>query len=447
MKKINIINSYLSQDQNDLINKILNSTIQSVDPYCLVNQSILLSKSKVRKEEVNFSQKIHLLGLGKASVAMTQAALDTLGDEVIDGLCICKSLPDEIPDWKNIHLVQGSHPIPDERSLQAGKEVRQFVSAFSSQDLLMVLISGGASALVVDPQENISLEDIQRLNGLLLKSGATINEINCVRKHLERLKGGGLARLASPARIESLILSDVIGNDISSIASGPTVADDYTFAEAMTILEKYKLEEIVPQSITQHLQKGINGVIPETLKRQDPILQNVDTQIIGSNQTALEYACEEAKREGLIPIKLSGHLVGEASDAAEWFMQEAKGLLHKATKSFMAVAGGETTVTIKGQGVGGRNLELALAAVNQMSGLEKSCLITLTTDGEDGPTDAAGAIVHGKSLADAIKQGLDPDEYLARNDSYTFFKKTGGLIKTGSTGTNVNDFTFFFYFS
>jgi hydroxypyruvate reductase len=283
-------------------------------------------------------------------------------------------------------------------------------------------------------------------NKALLRCGATINEVNCVRKHLERLKGGGLARLAQPARMEALLLSDVIGDDMSVIASGPTVADPTTYANALKIIDHYGLGDQLPQVILQHLTEGNKGLKPETLKPEDSVIHSLRNTIIGSNRHAIDATMQEATRLGFTIRFVSTHLTGEANEAAQWFLNQCLYCHQPLERPVMSIAGGETTVTVNGNGKGGRNLHLALAAVNRLTNMENVALVTLATDGEDGPTDAAGAIVTGETKENARALGLDPDDYMIRNDSYTFFEKVGGLIKTGSTGTNVNDLTFFFQF-
>jgi hydroxypyruvate reductase len=427
---------------------ILEEAVNSVDPYRLVDQNIVLTNGTLIIGDRKYpAQKfIILVAMGKASVSMTQAAVDKLGDRIKRGVCVCKALPEHLPDWKNVELCQGAHPMPDERSQQAAVKIRKVLEGVSSEDLVLVLVSGGSSALVVDPRGGISLADLRTMNQELLRCGATINEINCVRKHVERLKGGGLAKLAQPAQIEALLLSDVIGDDMSVIASGPTVPDKTTFADARAIVDKYQLEKNLPASILGYLQKGMEGSVEETLKPAEAVNQRVNNDLIGSNRYAIDAAMAKARQLGISCECLSEAMIGEADEASKWFLKSSLERAAASPHPFMAIAGGETTVTIKGDGKGGRNLQVALAAVKAMAGQKNAVLVTLATDGEDGPTDAAGAIVMADTYERAQALGLDPDESLARNDAYTFFERVGGLIKTGSTGTNVNDLTFFFQF-
>jgi hydroxypyruvate reductase len=428
------------------ISMVLTMALDSVDPYRLTNQHILLSNTKVciGKSEYPDVQKIILIAMGKASVAMTQAAVSILGEKINRGVCVCKTLPVKNPNWERISLVQGSHPVPDDNSLNASILVQNCLSGLTENDLVLVLISGGASALVSSPAEMIKLDEIKEVNRLLLQSGATINEMNAVRKHLEELKGGGLARAAFPAKVHTLILSDVIGDDISVIASGATAADPSTFLDAQAVIDRYDLNEKVPQSVLERIQNGVKGFIQETVKPGGNVLENVTNQIIGSNSIALEAAVKEAEKLGLKTKVISKVLTGEASQAGRSFVEKSQTIAETAEGPIMVIAGGETTVTIHGNGKGGRNQELALSAVTLMANDKKGVLVTLATDGEDGPTDAAGAIVTAETMKRADALGLDPVEYLQNNDAYDFFDKVDGLLKIGPTGTNVNDLTFYF---
>ncbi|HWQ46926.1 MAG TPA: DUF4147 domain-containing protein, partial [Longilinea sp.] len=346
-----------------------------------------------------------------------------------------------------IQLLTGGHPIPDESSQEAGKAIHQLLLNKSSDEIVIALISGGASALVVYPEKDVTLADYRKLTQLLLSCGATIGEINCLRKHIDGFKGGGLLRWAAPSPIISLILSDVVNNPLDVIASGPTVPDPTTFQDARKIIEKYDLSLKIPVSIHNLIDQGINKDIQETVKPDDPINNNSLIHLIGSNQIAAEAAQKAAKENGILARILTTSLVGEAGIAGEWLVEMLKKEINSGVqRPFCLIAGGETVVTLKGNGSGGRNLETALAAVRGLDGLSNVALITLATDGEDGPTDAAGAIVTGMTLASSLKNGINPDEYLKNNDSYHFWLNTGGMLQIGSTGTNVNDLAFLFAF-
>lgn len=430
------------------ISLILMMALNSADPYQLVNHHILHSNTKVciGKNDDFSKSKLILIAMGKASLAMTRAVVDLIGNQVTCGVCVSKSIPSTLPDWANIRVVQGAHPVPDDRSVQAGRAIIDCLCGLSTSDRVLVLISGGASALVSTPVAGVCLEDLQQVNRLLLGCGATINEMNAVRKHLEVLKGGGLVRLAAPAHVEALILSDVIGDDMSAITSGPTVADTSTFLDVLGILKKYYLIEKIPERVLTYLQAGVDGKVAETVKPGEDLLKVVNSQIIGSNALSLDAAVNEAQRLGLKTVCFSRQLVGEASEKGCCFVEESQRIAAICEGPVMVIAGGETTVTLHGSGKGGRNQELALSTVRLMSNDPKGVLVTLATDGEDGPTDAAGAIVTAETMKRAQALNLDPEEYLKNNDAYTFFEKVDGLIKIGSTGTNVNDLTFYFRF-
>jgi len=299
------------------------------------------------------------------------------------------------------------------------------------------------------PVEGITLADMEALTSSLLRCGATINEINAIRKHLSQIKGGNLSRLAYPTEVVSLVLSDVVGNPLDVIASGPTVSDSSTFVQAYGIVEKYGLLDELPPSIVQHLRRGKEGTILETPKKDDPVFAKTYNLIIASNEVAAQAAMAKAEDLGFNTMLLSTFVEGEAREVAHVFSAVAKEILRSAqpvSRPACVVAGGETTVTIRGEGKGGRNQELALAAAIQIEGLDEAMIVALATDGTDGPTDAAGAIVDGSTLQRAGEKSLSASEYLANNDSYRFFEALGDLIITGPTNTNVNDLTFVFVF-
>jgi hydroxypyruvate reductase len=343
--------------------------------------------------------------------------------------------------------MEGGHPVPDARSLVAGEHVLKFVSSLEEADTLVCLISGGGSALVTAPY--VPLEDLQKLTSLLLSSGARIDDLNTLRRQLDRIKGGGLAR-ATQAKIISLILSDVIGNPLEAIASGPTVPDPTTKVDAVEILQKYKLEKDVPKSILDILLSIPSLAVAED--RGPSIYERVQNIIVGDNKLAAQAAQEQAEREGFQAEILTNELQGEAREVGRELAHRLRAESAKRTRppfdtaqgKFCLIAGGETTVTLSGKGKGGRNQELALSAVDELKGSENVMLVALATDGDDGPTDAAGAVVTGESAQRAESLGLDAADYLSRNDAYPFFEQLGDLLKTGPTGTNVNDLIFLF---
>jgi hydroxypyruvate reductase len=395
-------------------------------------------------------RQIYIVGAGKAGAPMTEAAVKILGDRVNRGVAIVKEgYAGGVPKIGNISIREAGHPVPDERGLRAAREVFELLQDSQSEDLVLCLISGGGSALLVSPVESVSLNDLQLMTEILLGSGASINEINTLRKHLEKLKGGQLARLASPAQVATLILSDVVGDPLEVIASGPTLPDPTTYRDSLAILDRYGIMERVPGEISSHLIRGQSGEFPETPKADDPVFDSVHNFVIGSNLQAAEAALKQAEFEGFNTLLLSTYLQGEAREAGRALGAIARQIAadgRPLPRPACLVVGGETTVTIKGKGKGGRNQELALGAVHDLAGLTQVVLLTLATDGGDGPTDAAGAVATGETLERARQAGLDPVDFLAHNDAYNFFEPLGDLLKPGPTKTNVNDLAFIFAF-
>jgi hydroxypyruvate reductase len=339
--------------------------------------------------------------------------------------------------------------VPDERSLSGTRKITGLLQDLDEHDLVFCLISGGGSALLACPAPGVSLEDLQELTKSLLSCGASIQEINTLRKHLDLVKGGGLLRMASPARVVTLVLSDVVGSSLETIASGPTVPDPSTFADAVRILKSYQLWESTPAGIIAHLEAGLDGKIAETLKPGDPLLDRSENILVGSNQVAALAALEQARQEGFNSLLLTTYLQGEASQAGKFLAAVARQVAASgapAPRPACILAGGETTVTLRGSGLGGRNQEVALGAVESLAGIPGTLLVTLATDGEDATSGAAGAIVTGETLERARQAGLDPADSLRRNDSFHFFERLGDVLVTGPTGTNVNDLNFIFLF-
>jgi len=406
--------------------RILSAALEAVDP-----------AEAVRKYLPSVTGNVYGLGIGKASIPM----LTVLAEEIQLSGALAISKHDSGLSRELFPVILGSHPIPDSRSLEAGQRVLEFVSSLDEEDTLICLISGGGSALVTAPYEGITLEDMQELTALLLSCGARIDEINTLRRHLDRLKGGGLAR-ATKAKIISLILSDVIGNPLEAIASGPTVPNPTTNADALEILKKYNLEKKIAKSILHALESGSSlhsqGVLPLSHKQASGS-RNI---IIGDNRLAAQAALEQAEREGFHAEILTNELQGEAREVGSALAKTLRVEITKRPRPFCLIAGGETTVTIQGNGKGGRNQELALAAVDELGYLENVLLIFLATDGDDGPTDAAGAVATGESARRAESLGIDAAGHLSRNDAYVFFDALGDLIRTGPSGTNVNDLMF-----
>lgn len=420
---------------------IYNEALKAVDPY----KSVQPYTEKVRSLYKDSSaEKLIVIGFGKAAVAMGHAAEDSLYDIITEGTLITKhghtnkSLP-----FRKLKVLEAGHPIPDEYGYVGTAEVVRLLQKADESTLVLCLISGGGSALLVSPCSGITLQEKQEVSELLLRAGADISELNTVRKHISAVKGGRLAELARPARIISLILSDVIGDRLDVIASGPTAPDKTTFGDAHRVLEKYKLFDRIPKSIRRVIEDGIEGRIPDTPKEGNLLFSLVENIIIGSNRIALNAAKQKAEESGFVAEIISSELQGEAREVGKWLAEKARNIKESVGRGVKAarciISGGETTVTVKGKGLGGRNMELALAFAMEIQGIDGITFLSAGTDGTDGPTDAAGAIVDGKTIEMARSAGLDPEEYLNNNDSYNFFKKIDGLLITGPTGTNVMD--------
>ena len=435
------------------ISLILSSALQAVNPYDVVKSAIIREGEQVsingKTYYLNDYEKIYLIGIGKASILMSLGLEDILGDQIRQGIVITKYLPVSSVLPENIETIIGNHPVPDVQSLAAGKQLLSFLQNINENDLVFCLISGGGSALVTLPEDGITLNEIAELNSVLLQCGASINEINCIRKHVDRLKGGGVIQYGTSAQWITLVLSDVVSNSLDVIASGPTFPDPTTFEDACGIIENYGLVDKISTTIYQYLLDGKDGKQPETLKPGNSKFRKMENRILASNEHAAAAAKNTCLELGFDASIFSTTCQGEANLVGGDFAEMIKTIKSKSypgQKPTCIIVGGETTVTVKGNGFGGRNLEVALSAAKKLSGLENVALITLATDGEDGPTDAAGAVVTGETFDRAAKQGLSLQDYLERNDSYHFFEQVGGLIKTGSTGTNVNDLTFLFVF-
>jgi hydroxypyruvate reductase len=430
---------------------LIQTAIQSVDPYNAVKSYLHLDGQLLHagKQIYDLSQieRVVVGGAGKAAAPMAAAVEDVLGDRISAGFVNVKygyGGPTRI-----IEVNEGGHPLPDEQGMLGARRMAEMLESAGKRDLVINLVSGGGSALLVLPAEGLTLDDKQRVTDLLLRSGATINEINAIRKHLSASKGGNWARLAQPAQMISLILSDVVGNPLDVISSGPTVPDSSTFSEACQILEKYGLMDRVPTSVMQRLCLGRDHGIAENPGLEDSIFEKVNNVLVGSNEIAARAALARADTSGFNTMLLSTYVEGEAREVARVITAIAKEVVHSASplaRPACIVLGGETTVTIKGKGRGGRNQELALAAAIGLEGLDEALVISLATDGSDGPTDAAGAIVSGSSIERALLLGLDARAFLADNNSYEFFQRLGDLIITGPTNTNVNDLMFVLVF-
>ena len=469
----------------DAVTRVMAAAIAAVEPGAAVSRylkregDLLIVGKKLSAGErciasercydlQNF-RRIWIIAVGKASLPMAAATAQILGEKLHGGLVITKgaqanleskqasqsnaaySTPSHVSAVSSLpaclKIIEAGHPIPDARSVYAARQMRSMLEGAGPADLVIGLISGGGSALLASPADGLSLDDYQSLTNTLLGSGARIDEINILRKHLEQLKGGRLAQFAAPSALVCLALSDVIGDSLESIASGLTVADPTTYAEAYEILERYQIVAKVPPAALDILQQGTKGKRPETPKPGDPIFERVHNLIIGSNLQAAQAALKQAVAEGWNSLLLTTVLQGEARQAGGFLaavLRQVCASGHPTPRPACIIAGGETTVTLCGDGLGGRNQELALSAVHELAGLENALLISLATDGGDGPTDAAGAVVSGETLQKAQALGLDPLDFLTCNDAYYFFEPLGDLIRTGPTQTNVNDLAFLF---
>lgn len=444
--------------QRQLIDEAIRVALSAVDP----REAIFRRVQRVghmlmiadRAIDLRAADRVLLVSIGKAAVPMADALIDLLGDDLSAGVVVTKyghAAGFEPP--LAVQVVEGGHPVPDERSIAGARTIETILRAATSRDVLLCAISGGGSALVTLPIEGVPLADLQATTDMLLRSGATIHELNAVRKHVDWFKGGGLARMSQGADAIALLLSDVVGDDLSVIASGPTAPDPSTFQDAWRVVEQYRLAGVIPASVRAHLQAGLRGDVPDTPKPGDPAFERVRNVIVGSNRAAAEAAQQFLHSRGLNTMLLSTFLEGEAREVGRVASAIAREIVtsdRPVARPAALIAGGETTVTVRGSGAGGRNQELALSAAIGIDGLDDVWVVTLATDGADGPTGAAGAIVNGGTMACARRAGIDAGRRLAENDSHGFFNALsaagdaacGGLIVTGPTGTNVNDLLF-----
>jgi len=428
---------------------LFSKAVSAVDPYRRLKEVVEIEKSRLRivkhgglpiEFDLNDFSKIYLIGAGKASAPMAQAIEEIFGDRIIKGIITTKTghaLP-----LKRTEIIEASHPIPDQKGLAGTEKMVHLLKDSGPRDLVLFLLSGGASALMPMPSHPILLEEKQEVTQLLLDCGADIKEINTIRKHISQIKGGRLAQLAYPSTVLGFILSDIVGDPLDAIGSGPTVPDTSTFEEAFEILKKYNLLNEVAPSVHRHLLSGKEGKVEETPKPGDPSFEKVHNLLIGSNRLALQTAARESKSLGFNTIIISSSIVGETKEAAGFHAAIAREVAqygNPIVRPACLISGGETTVTIRGNGLGGRNQEFALAGALEIEGVEKVVLLSGGTDGTDGPTDAAGAIADSTTVTRARAIGLDPRAYLENNDAYPFFKKLGDLLMTGPTRTNVMD--------
>ncbi|HQY90118.1 glycerate kinase [Caldilinea sp.] len=426
---------------------IMQAALDAVDPYRAVREQMRVEAGTLwvgdRSYRLARFRRILVVGAGKAGAPMARAVEDVLGDALAGGLVIVKS--GHAAPTVRIELVEASHPIPDQVGVAAGQRMLAQVEAAGADDLVLTLLSGGGSALLEAPA-GITLAELQAMTDALLACGATINEINCLRKHVSRVKGGQLARAASPATLVTLVLSDVVGSPLDVIASGPTVPDSTTWADAWAVVERYKLQERLPVAVLARLTAGRQGQLPDTPKPGDPLFVGAHTCVVGDNRVAALAACRRAEALGYRTLLLTSFVEGEAAEVAKVAVavaREVRASGHPLAAPACLVLGGETTVTLgDAPGRGGRNQELALAASRLLDGMAGVTVASLATDGSDGPTDSAGGLVDGETIMRGRAGGLDADAALRRHDAYPSLRATGDLLLTGPTQTNVNDLIF-----
>jgi glycerate 2-kinase len=437
----------LEQMRKDAL-AVFNAGVAAVDPALCISKSCKIKDNSLaiagHRYDLERFDRIMVIGAGKASAAMGGAMESILPDpirgRITHGLIITKyghSVP-----LKKIKVIEADHPVPDEAGEAAAKKLLEIAETADENTLVINLISGGGSALTPLPAGGITLENKQETTDALLECGAAIHEINTIRKHLSRFKGGQLARAVHPAIMINLVISDVVGDDLSTIASGPAVPDTTTFRECLDIVRKFGLETGLPAPVLNHLNQGAAGKSPETPKPGDPVFSNIHHHIIADNMAALKAAQKKADQLGYNSLVLSSMIEGETREVSKVHTAIAKEVVrsgHPVAPPACILSGGETTVTIQGNGKGGRNQEFALACVSDIAGLENTVILSCGTDGTDGPTDAAGAIADHTTLSRAKALGLDPDRYLSENNAYPFFSQLNDLVKTGPTRTNVMD--------
>ena len=434
----------MAEDQKKALEDIFRAGLKAVDPERAVKRYVRRQEKELFVGDYSYIldrfKRILLIGAGKGTAPMAKALEDILGGWLTNGLIIVKyghGMP-----LKKINIMEAGHPIPDEAGLRATEELLKQVQECTEEDLIICAFSGGGSALLPAPSPPVNLDQKKETTRILLECGATINEVNEIRKHLSRSKGGWLAKEAYPATLISLLLSDVIGDRLDVIASGPTVPDKSTYSDCIKIIERYDLINRLPKGVVEYFKQGGEGILPETPKSGDPAFSKVQNLIVGNNRGALLAAKEQAVSSGYNTLVLSSQIEGEAREVAQVFAAIGKEICQVGlpiSAPACILAGGETTVTIQGNGKGGRNQELALACAIAIDGWDRISMLSAGTDGTDGPTDAAGAIVSGLTCKRARQANLNPNAFLLANDSYSFFGSLGDLLKTGPTRTNVMD--------
>lgn len=424
-----------------VLDKVLAVALAAVEPGQAVRNAVAFETDSIvvgeHRYHLGMYRRALIVGAGKASAPMAAAVEEILGGCIpVEGSVTVRY--GHAAPTRDVTIREAGHPMPDQAGVNATRAIVRLLDGANADDLVLCVISGGGSALLTLPVNGLSLDDLRRTTDALLRCGATITDFNVVRKHLDQVKGGGLARLAAPAPVVALVLSDVVGNPLDAIASGPTVPDTSTWTDACGVFDRFNLWDAVPAVVGARLRSDL----PDTPKPGDPLFDRAQTVVVGSNLLACEAAAQEAERLGYRGLILTTFVEGEAREAGRvlaGLLREVVASGHPLSRPCCLIAGGETTVTLRGDGKGGRNQELALAAAFALRGVPSVLLASIGTDGNDGPTDAAGAWVDGETLARATERGLDAEGALRDNDSYTFFDALGQLIKTGPTNTNVND--------
>ena len=423
---------------------IFQAGLDAVEPAAAVHRHCKCTGNRLHIAGCRFDlenvDRIFVVGAGKASAPMAVALEALLGDRITDGIVTVKY--GHGARLRRIELVEAGHPTPDDAGRKGAESTLRIAQKASERDLIFCLISGGGSALMPLPAPGIHLADKQKTTEVMLACGATIQEINAIRKHISAIKGGHLARIAAPAPLISLILSDVTGDNLDVIASGPTAPDSTTFADCLHIIEKYAIASLLPEAVLNHIRSGAAGAIPETPKPGEPFFGHTRNQIIGSNVQALLKAKARAGNLGYHPLTLSSKFEGDTREAARFHAAIARETLRTGrpvSTPACILSGGETTVKVCGRGLGGRNQEFALAFAMEIQGQDRIVCLSAGTDGTDGSTDAAGAFSDSRTMERAQSAGLDPEWFLAQNDSHHFFKRIGDLFVTGPTQTNVMD--------
>ena len=434
----------MKENVKDTCLAIFRAGLKAVDPYEATKRILRLSGEGLQVGDRNYHlgdfKRIVVIGAGKAGAPMTQAVEEILGDRIEEGMIVVKY--GYTAPLKKVKLIEGGHPIPDEAGQHGAGELLKIVNGLGKEDLVFCLISGGGSALLPAPVDGVSLGEKQETTRILLESGASIHEINAIRKHLSRIKGGWLAKTVAPATMITLVLSDVIGDDLDVIASGPTVGDRSTFSDCLKVIEKYQLKDQIPSAVMEYLRKGAAGTAQETPKPDDSIFRTGLNLIVGSNMQCLEAAERKAQKLGYQTLILSSLVEGETREVAAVHGAILKEIIRTGkplAPPACIISGGETTVTIRGKGKGGRNQEFVLACGIEIAGWEGAAVFSAGTDGTDGPTDAAGAFADWRTVEQAQAIGLDPNVALQENNAYPFFERLGNLIITGPTNTNVMD--------